>query len=1302
MIPVAYTAILNQGTINSLSNSGTITGANVGVANVYGTVESTIGAYGTIISFVNSGMISGNDYGIVNTGSIGSLTNSATGSIVSTAGGSHTAIYNGGQIGSLTNNGVITTNAMGADGISNNGGSIGTLTNAGSISGGDYGVSNTGGEGGPGIISELDNSGVIHGGVTGIFNTGSIGILSNKGTISGINYGIYNEGGSIGALTNTGTIKGGGSTGVYNSGLIASLTNSGVISGLDAGIENDAGKGGTGTINTLVNAAGGTISGGTTGIVNNALIGQLTNSGVISGIGSTGISNNSGASIGSLANLSGGTIKGGASGVYNDSNAVIGQLTNNGQIVGGQTGIGNDGSIGTLSNTGLITGGAYGVYNENVITTLYNDGTISGATISGTVAPEGIYNEYLITSLTNDRDGVISGSNGIGNDGTISTLSNAGTISGTLGAGILNAFGTIASLGNTGHITGTSAGIANTRGTIGTLTNSGTIEATGTIGDGVHNLASIVSLTNGGLIQGARSGVYNATAVMLPDVLPNAEPQERAPSAAVIVTLINSSTGTITGTETGLYNASLIGGVVNSGLISGGGIGLNNDTSGSIIALLNTGTVTGGNFGLVNAGSLESLVNSGTIKDDSKAGIENSGSIGTLTSSGLISGAVGLSNTGGSIGSLDNSGTITGTLSDGVYSAGAIGPMSNEGVIRGAVNALNIDASGSIGPLTNSGLISAPTAITVAEGGSLGAIANTGTIAGNILNASVTELSIAGASTGGPLYGTLTGYTGGISANGIGQITSTAANVAFTGGNILLNDHINVGTGTVTSAATLQVNNPLNITGTYVQTDPGTLSVGVASVSNHGELNVSSAATVNPGGHVALTQLDNFRFAAGESFTLIDASSATYNVAGMTAKAAGFNGGYLVSDVLADGHSDLVVCLTNIVKSNCNGAPAYSVATTSNAVIANNAVGSYMGSNVALNKLADAVTALGTSPAANRAGNQLLADPHNNATGLAMQPSLDVLNVVTGHADTTRLAANGTESGVSAGESGTGFATWGEAFGGGAHQSGDGQFSGYAMSSEGLVAGGDVRIADSNTRVGAVFSYTHADLHDHGDRTGDTMSLDSYGVIAYGSYLGAHAYVDVLGGVLSDKFDTVRVIDFTGFNGVASGTHDGTQYVAKLAGGYRLPMGASSGTTLTPVWGVIYSHLNQDGYTETGGNGAALNVASEGDNSLKGEAGLKLERSFKMASGDFVPEVKVMYRHEFDNGAQLQTASYAADASESTFSTLNVRPIENSELLSAGVNLLGKDGVTVTLKYTAEAASGYLSQGGSLRVRWAF
>jgi uncharacterized protein with beta-barrel porin domain len=1291
-----YTGVFNYGVINALNNSGLITEYNV--YNGFGILNTTGGEGGpaTIGLLTNSGMIGAVGTGINNQGTIGTLTNSgaivgeqlygvanSSGATIGTltntgliAGGS-TGINNNGVITTLTNSGVIAGGST--DGISNQG-SIGVLSNlnngtvAGTITGYYTGVYNTG------TIGTLTNAGVISGGVTGVWNDNSIGSLSNTGLITGAasgtvagtvgyTYGIYNED-EIGSIYNDGTITGGTivsgsatSYGIYNEYLITSLTNDthGTISG-DVAIENDY------SIGSLTNS--GAILGGETGVLNYGTIGTLSNTGstaVISGY--YGIDNYEG-SIASLLNSSGGTITG-VYGIANDEGAVIAQLTNGGTILGGVTAVYNNSTIGTLSNTGLISGTVIGIESDGTIDSIYNNGVISG--VGGeTVTGYGIYNYYLIGSVTNDSEGTISGSGyGIVNDDWIGSLSNSGMILGTQGAGVWNYY-TIDSLTNSGHIVGSTAGVSNYGGTIGVLTNSGTIEATGTIGDGVYNSGSIVSLTNSGLIEGTRAGVYVDTPETV-SVLGNARPLE-INSASMITTLINSSTGTISGAMTGIYNASLIGAVLNSGVISGGGIGVNNQAG--IVALVNQGTVTGTHFGVVNDDTIESL-----------------------TSAGLIKGAVGLANTVGSIGALDNSGTIMGTLSDALYTTGTIGPISNEGVMSGAVNGLNIDATGVIGTLTNSGLISAPTAINVAEGGVFGPISNTGTIAGNILNASVTELAIAGAS--GSQLGTLTGYTGGISASGIGQITSTAADVAFTG-NLLLNDHINVAAGTVTSAALLQVNNPLNITGNYEQSTPATLSVGVTSLANHGELAVSGAATLDPNGHVALTSLGGFRFAAGESFTLIDAPSAAYNVAGISASVTGFNGGYLVSDVQAGGKSDLVVCLTNLVTANCNGAPAYSVATTSNAVTTNNAAGSYMGSDVALNKLANAVGALASTAQANRAGNQLLADPHNNAMGLAMQPTLDVLNVVTGHADSTRFAANGAESGVAAGESGGHIATWGEAFGGGAHQSGDGQFSGYALSSEGLVAGGDVGIADTNVRVGGVFSYTHADLEEHGDRTGDTLALNSYGVLGYGSYLGEHAYVDLLAGVLADTFDTVRFIDFTGFSGVATGSHDGTQYVAKLAGGYRLPMGGASGTTLTPVWGVTYSRLNQNGYTESGGNGAALNVASQGDNSFKGEAGLKLERSYAMQSGDLVPELKFLYRHEFDNGAQLQTASFAADAGATTFSTLDVRPIENSGVLSAGVNLLGKDGITVSLKYSAEVASGYVSQGGALRVRWAF
>jgi outer membrane autotransporter protein len=1329
--------ILNSGLIGSLTNTdsgtvvGSILGGNYGITNE-----------GQITSLTNAGVIQGYYDGINNaSGTIGTLVNAQGGTIMA----QYTGIYNSGQIGSLTNNGTIygesnkgisnvapgsiTTLinsgaiAGGVTGIWNNG-MIGSINNSGSIvglnNGSGYGIINnpTGGEGGPAIIEAITNSGYIAGYSIGIDNTGSIGTLVNlqSGLIIAVTTAIYNSG-HIGSLANSGLIGGEGRFGIGNDvgGTIGTLTNSGTIAGGDTGLNN------AGVITALTNS--GTITGRSTdGIRNSGVVNALTNSGLIEGQGDngSGVDNVGSGSIGTLTNLSGGKIMGGESGIYNENTAVIGRLTNAGLIVGGTTGIDNEGSIGTLSNTGLITGAAFGVLNDGMINSLNNNGTISGTTIIGTLSSYyGIFNTNLIKSLTNNRLGTISGNTAIENTGSIGTLTNAGAVlgvvfalrnDGTIGtlnnsgnilgaeadgavvndytaaigslvnSGVISSrgtgldnYGTIASLVNSGKITGvTEAGIYNSgsvtsldnrgglisgvygglyndsEGTIGALTNSGTIEATGKMADGVYNAGWIADLTNSGLIQGTRSGVYNANAAML-DVLTNYEPLSKG-APTLITVLTNSSTGTISGAKTGIYNESLIGAVINSGVISGP-IGLNNDAAGSIVALLNAGTVMGRYVGLINSGLLGSLTDTGTV-------------------------------TGGNVG---------------LMNSGLLGSLTNTGTIKGD-SETGIENSGAIGTLANSGLISAPTAINVAEGGSLGLLTNSGKVAGNIVNASTNDLSIAGGS--GTVFGTLTGYAGGLGVSDIGQITNTKSNVAFTSGNLLLNDHVDVGTGTVSNASTLQVDNAIDIKGNYLQTSAGTLSLGVASLSEHGELDVSSAAAVNADGHVALTRLDGFRFAAGERFTLIEAGSATYNVANLSALAAGFSGGYLINDVQSGGKSDLVVCLTNLVKANCDGGIAYSNATTSNAIIANNAVGGYTGSNVALNKLADAVAALGTSPAANRAGNQLSADPHNNGAALATQPSLDVLNVVTGHADIARLAANGGESGVSAGEPGPGLATWGEAFGGGSHQSEDGQFSGYSMSSEGVVAGGDAAVADSNVRVGGVFTYTHADLQEHGDRTGDTMSLDSYGVLGYGNFIGEHAYLDLLGGVLFDKFDTVRVVSFTNFSGVATGSHDGTQYVAKAAGGYRLPMGGS-GTTLTPIWGLTYSHLHQDGYTESGGNGAALTVDSESDNSLKGEVGLKLEHTFAMAHGDVVPDVRAMYRHEFDSGAQVQTASFAADENAS-FTTLDARAIENSGMFSAGVNFLGRDGVTVTLRYTAEAATGYVSQGGSLRVRWSF
>jgi uncharacterized protein with beta-barrel porin domain len=85
-----------------------------------------------------------------------------------------------------------------------------------------------------------------------------------------------------------------------------------------------------------------------------------------------------------------------------------------------------------------------------------------------------------------------------------------------------------------------------------------------------------------------------------------------------------------------------------------------------------------------------------------------------------------------------------------------------------------------------------------------------------------------------------------------------------------------------------------------------------------------------------------------------------------------------------------------------------------------------------------------------------------------------------------------------------------------------------------------------------------------------------------------------------------------------------------------------------------------------------------------------------------VPQLRAVYRHEFDNSLQFQTASFAADETNSVFGTQSMQPNVNSMVYSAGATLLGGRDTAITLKYEVETANGFLNQTGSLRIRWAF
>jgi outer membrane autotransporter protein len=1288
--------------VTTLVNWGTIKSAGYGLGNA-----------GTIGSIVNYGLISSTSIGsaIYSTGSIGTITNNGT--ITATG----TGIYNGtgGTINTITNNGLIAASGYTANAIDNRG-SIAVLSNSGTIDGGWYAIYNEG------AIETLNNAAgaVIIGGNAAIYNALRIGTLTNSGTISGLAVAIYNNAGTIGTLTNSGTITG-SSYAIYDIGSIGTLTNSGVIAGNIYSSRTLTISGGSGAVfGTLMGYGGsiGTIS--ATGISftsGNLLLndnitvgsgsGTVTNLGATLGLTSAiSISGNYSQTAGVLslgstgaltvsgtADLSGGTVTaslastgnylvgdgktlisagtltasgvmvsissaaalsvsaivdegdlvvaylndyvGGTLASYTNTGAItaanyafyvaasgsIGSLTNSGTLSGDLYAFYNAGTIGTFVNTGVIADGT-GFYNSGSIGALSNSGTISGG--------NGIYNTGTIGTLTNAAGATIVGTSatGIYNAGRIGVLSNNGTIFGKID-GISN-FGIIATLTNAAGVTihATSVGIYNT-GTIGTLSNSGTISGDGYTG--IDNSGKISTLTNnaGGVISGENYGIENE-------------------GYGTIAVLTNA--GVIEGSWAGIYNRSTIGTLTNNGSITGADVGLLNRSIGAINTITNNGLISGGSTGIDNrGGSIGVLANSGTIRGDLYA-LDNSGTIGTLsnTAGATIdsSGGSAVYNTG-TIGTIVNAGVISdgvsSTAAGGISNSGSIGALSNSGTITGKHGIYN---TGTIGAISNSGTI-AGTAYALYNSGSLGTITNSGVIAGNIYSSGA--LTIAGGS--GTVFGTLTGYSGAVG-------TISAAGVSFISGNLLLNDHINVGSGTVANlGATLELSGARTITGNYNQTG-GDLLIDVSSASDYGELVVSSGATIT-GGTLTVT---GSGLAAGESLTIVDASttgSYSLDTVSIVGKYR-----YALSTVGAD----LILTLKQYTVFDTIGSALGGDAAVMGGVMATLADGTSMAATInTLSALSDAEQGVALKQLA----------PAQVGSGAALMQRAMLMSGQVSDAVGTRI--HRTEPG---------WSVWGQVFGGAANRGTDGTTPSYDTSAAGMVMGADSAVGDT-LLIGGAMSFGAGWNGGKGDLSANTNGVNSYQVTGYAAWRNGGLAITGQAGIGLDDYSQHRAI--TALNETAWADYSGRQYTLAFDAGYAIKL---DGLVFTPAASFKWLRLDIDGYSETGAGTENLTIKSAVEDQVETTLGAKLALPFDTALGLVVPEIKLAWLHDFVNRATATNGTLVGIA----FATVSDRVAPNGAKLGAGLTLYDADAFSLKAEYTGEFRGGYAAHAGQLQL----
>jgi hypothetical protein len=232
--------------------------------------------------------------------------------------------------------------------------------------------------------------------VSGIVNSGSIVSESSTGII------ISNSNTIQGSILNSGTIT---SNGSVNNGIVIAQNNN--INGdiINTGTIN-AGPDGNGIIMHLTNnihgniTNSGLINSGATGIVslvNEIIDGNLSNSGTITS-GANGIRlSNITTLLGSLSNI--GLINAGNDGITIQSQSTVSAITNSGIITGGNSGIvisSTSAISGGISNSGTIQGGTNAIYVDSNSTVSQIDIQGGSARIIGAV--DAVNTNFNVTS----------------------------------------------------------------------------------------------------------------------------------------------------------------------------------------------------------------------------------------------------------------------------------------------------------------------------------------------------------------------------------------------------------------------------------------------------------------------------------------------------------------------------------------------------------------------------------------------------------------------------------------------------------------------------------------------------------------------------------------------------------------------------------------------------------------------------------------------------------------------------------------------------------------------------------------
>lgn len=718
--------------------------------------------------------------------------------------------------------------------------------------------------------------------------------------------------------------------------------------------------------------------------------------------------------------------------------------------------------------------------------------------------------------------------------------------------------------------------------------------------------------------------------------------------------------------------------------LKGIGAGVNESTVRFNSDVFAVSTVLGGNGTILfgNGANLTSTVTTAT---------NNTGSLGFLGNS-VITGQVGTSSakvatvTGGTAGSrvtfandvfatttkVVGTGTITfngDVTSDVVLGGNGLVQFGNGSDLTGAVTT-GTAGTGSLlfdGTSSVSGNIGAGAALNLVtiEGGVV-------TLGGTTyaVNSTLIRTNTAGAVSGTLKLGNNVAMSGtnAIQINGAGAFDASQYVATVTGG----------GDFVLNSGATLKT--------TIISTGASSSTAGhVVASANNNDAQVSATANVD------VNVTPNAYVSNGQVFMLVDGESSGSGV--NTLSTAVTDNSATLSFVAAENGTtnDLVLTATR--------ANMGTLATDTNS----KAIGASLNgfSTGATGDMASVVAnldTLGTAQQFSDAVNQLDPEMNGGVNQASFNSTGGALNTVSNRLDNGRMGVvnGGGQTGISSGDEFTDAAIWTQGFGVYGDQDARDGVAGYDANTWGVAGGYDWRM-DERTRLGLSFAYSQSDVES--DNSMSDTNVDGYQGSVYGSYEGDPWYVDAMFAFGWNAYEGTRRIQFASINRTADQDYDGQQYSTKFTFGY--PLAIADNWSLVPIVSLMYSHLNIDGFTETGAGALNLIVEDQSYDFLQQGLGAKIVHEFVDGNKQkWVPSLHAMWLYDYIGDPAAATSTFTAGGA--SFQTEGLEPEQSSLNAGAGLTVYATEVLSLSFGYDFEYREDYTGHSGTGTLRYEF